>query len=257
MIFPVGDEQIEGGAKPIFSYSFIAVNILVYLFQVSVPGGLICEFGVIPNDILNGEGYVTLLTSMFMHGGWMHLIGNMLFLWVFADNIEATVGNFNFVIFYLLGGLAASAIHIYFNTGFDIVNCCEPCQVSGLRCGQGDRPCPGMIPSIGASGALSAVMGAYMVMFPRSKVKVLVVYLFSTFRMAAIWFLGLWIGQQLIAGFAALGPETAATDGVAWWAHIGGFGFGVLAGLVARKGGMGHPWRKNGPDGKVSIRDYV
>ncbi|MEM9918730.1 MAG: rhomboid family intramembrane serine protease [Bacteroidota bacterium] len=239
MIFPVGDDQVQGGAKPIFSYTFLVLNVLFFFFQLSQPGALICEFGAIPNEIVNGQDYLTLFTSMFMHGGWMHLIGNMLFLWVFADNIEATIGNINFLVFYLLGGLAAHFAHIYFNTGLELIDCCQPCNVSGFHCTEGVRACPGAIPTVGASGAISAVLGAYLVMFPKSKVKVLVVYFFSTFRVAAIWFLGFWIIQQLVSGFAALGPETAATDGVAWWAHIGGFIFGVIAGFIARSSAKG------------------
>ena len=146
MIFPIGDDQVKGGAFPFFSYAFIALNVAAFLFQLSFPNAMICEFGCIPNQIVSGQDYHTLFTSMFMHGGWMHLIGNMLFLWVFADNIEATIGNVRFVLFYLLGGMAAHAAHIYFNPG-------------------------SVVPTVGASGAISAVMGAYMVMFPSSRVK--------------------------------------------------------------------------------------
>ncbi len=234
MIFPIGDDQVVGGYKPIFSYAFIGLNIIAFLVQLTHPNAYICEFGSIPNEIINGQDYYTLFTSMFMHGGWMHLIGNMLFLWVFGDNIEATIGNINFVIFYFLGGLAASAAHIFFNSGGELMNCCQVCA-STIPCDGSIQACLGSIPSVGASGAISAILGAYLVMFPQSKIKVLVVYFFRSFKMAALWFLGLWIAQQLIAGFAALSPETAATSGVAWWAHIGGFVFGVLAGLIARQ----------------------
>ncbi|MEL6864633.1 MAG: rhomboid family intramembrane serine protease, partial [Bacteroidota bacterium] len=189
MIFPIGDDQVEGGHKPIFSYSFLVLNILFFLYQLSQPNALICEYGTIPMEIVNGQDYFTLFTSMFMHGGWMHLIGNMLFLWVFADNIEATVGNLPFLLFYLLGGLAASAAHIYFSVGAELVDCCMPCGGS-IACEGSIPPCPGSIPSVGASGAISAVLGAYLIMFPSSKVKILVVYLFSSFRVSAWLFLG-------------------------------------------------------------------
>ncbi|MFK8101845.1 MAG: rhomboid family intramembrane serine protease [Saprospiraceae bacterium] len=239
MIFPIGDDQVQGGYKPIFSYGFIGLNILIFLFQYTTPSAFICEFGSIPNDIVRGENYYTLLTSMFMHGGVMHLVGNMLFLWVFADNIEASVGNINFLVFYLLGGLAASLAHIYFSTtmGAELTNaCCEVCSSSIPCTTSNPTPCPGSIPTVGASGAIAAVMGAYLVMFPKSRIKVLVLILFRTFRIPAIFFLGLWIGQQLLSGFAAIGPQ-AASSGVAWWAHIGGFAFGVFAGFFARHGG--------------------
>ena len=235
MIFPIGDDQVRGGYKPIFSYAFIGINIIVFLMQYSIPGNLICEYGAIPYKVVHEGDYLTLITSMFMHGGWMHLIGNMMFLWVFADNIEATVGNLNFVIFYFLGGLAASATHIYFGGGAGAIteNCCMICN-QGIQCqGENVRACAGGIPSVGASGAIAAVMGAYLVMFPHSKIKMFVVYFFSSFKVPAILFLLFWIGQQLLSGFAALGPQTAETSGVAWWAHIGGFVFGVIAGFFA------------------------
>ncbi len=243
MIFPIGDDQVKGGAFPLFSYAFIALNVLAFLYQLSFDNALVCEYGCIPNDIVNGEDYITLFTSMFMHGGWMHLIGNMLFLWVFADNIEATVGNFPFLVFYILGGLFASAAHIYFSYAdiSAVANCCNPCGGGTIRCVEGIRACNGTTPSVGASGAISAVLGAYLVMFPKSKVKILVIYFFQSFKVPALLFLGFWIVQQLISGFASLGPETAATSGVAWWAHIGGFVFGVVAGFFARNKGPASP----------------
>lgn len=211
MVFPIGDDQVRGGAFPLFSYAFIVLNVLVFFFQATLVGPelekFIFEYGSIPEETMRGEDYFTLFTSMFLHGGWMHLIGNMLFLWVFADNIEQIIGNVHFVIFYIVGGLAAHAAHIYFNT-------------------------TSSIPTVGASGAISAVLGAYLVMFPSSKIKILVLMFFRSFRISALLFLGFWIVQQLVSGFASLGPATAETAGVAWWAHIGGFAFGVLAGFV-------------------------
>lgn len=213
MIFPIGDDQVQGGARPIFSYAFIGINVLIFLFQATLPPaqlqGFILDYGAIPIEIVAGQDIYTLLSSMFLHGGWMHLIGNMLFLWVFADNIEAVLGNWAFLAFYILGGLAASAAHIAFN----------------LNSG---------IPAVGASGAISAVLGAYLVMFPASRVKILVIYFFRAFKIPALYFLGLWILQQLISGFLAIIPATAAQTGVAWWAHIGGFIFGLLIGFLAR-----------------------
>lgn len=215
MIFPIGDDNVQGGTRPFFTYLFIAVNVLVFLYQFSLGGGaegndFIREYGSIPDELMRGEDWFTVMTSMFMHGGWMHLIGNMLFLWVFADNIEAVIGRFKFVLFYIGGGIAAAAIHTFFNQG-------------------------STIPAVGASGAISAVLGAYLVMFPGSKIKIFVAYFFRSFHMSALIFLGLWIGQQLLQGFMSLGPETAHTGGVAWWAHIGGFMFGVLFGFLFRK----------------------
>ncbi|HMQ49003.1 MAG TPA: rhomboid family intramembrane serine protease [Saprospiraceae bacterium] len=207
MLFPIGDDQVKGGTYPLFSYAFIVLNAVVFWQQLSQPDAWIYEFGAIPVEIMQGKDTITLITSMFLHGGWMHLIGNMLFLWVFADNIEATIGNVRFVIFYLLGGLAAHAAHIYFNSGSSI-------------------------PTVGASGAISAVMGAYLIMFPASRVKVW--FFFFTFRVPALLFLGFWIWQQWMSGMASLDVATAESSGVAWWAHIGGFVFGVVAGFYYR-----------------------
>ena len=183
------------------------LNILVFLYQLQFPDALVGEFGSVPAKTARGEDLYTLFTSMFMHGGWAHLIGNMIFLWVFADNIEATIGSARFLIFYLLGGLAGHAVHIYFSMN-------------------------SMVPTIGASGAISAVMGAYLVMFPHSRIKVW--FFFLIFRMRALFFLGFWIAMQWMNGTAALEVNTAQTGGTAWWAHIGGFAFGMIAGFYFR-----------------------
>ncbi len=230
MIFPIGDTQVKGGYFPFFSYGFIILNVLFFFYQQMFPGLLVCQYGSIPNNIMAGEDYITLFTSIFMHAHWMHLFGNMLFLWVFADNIEATIGNIPFAVFYLLGALVASALHIFLNNsnGADLSNCCNIC----LEMGCTDNVCPGSVPSVGASGAISAVLGAYLIMFPRSKVKMFVFFFFM--QVPAFLFLGFWIGQQLLSGFSTLGPEAAASGGTAWWAHIGGFVFGLIAGFFAR-----------------------
>jgi membrane associated rhomboid family serine protease len=214
MIFPIGDEQVLGGYKPLLVYFLIGINILVFLFQVTLPPqqlqGFVLHYGVIPVEIVNGQDYFTLITNMFLHGGWMHLIGNMLFLWVFADNIEAVIGKVPFILFYFGGGLVASAAHIFFNVNSHI-------------------------PAVGASGAISAVLGAYLVMFPASQIKVYVIFLFRSFYMPALFFLGIWGVQQFINGFISIIPNSAYTSGVAWWAHIGGFLFGIIAGFIIRK----------------------
>ncbi len=217
MIFPIGDDQVKGGYFPLFSYSFIVLNVAIFIFQILLPSsqqaGFVNHFGSIPAEITAGQDFHTLITSMFLHGDWMHLIGNMLFLWVFADNIEATVGNFRFLFFYLLGGMVASIGHIWFNWN-------------------------SIVPMVGASGAISAVMGAYLVMFPASRVKLL--FLIFPFRVSAWLFLGIWIWQQWTSGMTWLTEEMGLDvtgGGVAWWAHIGGFFFGVLAGFVFRARG--------------------
>jgi membrane associated rhomboid family serine protease len=236
MFFPIGDTQVDGGYKPIFSYLFIIFNIIVFFLQLTTEGNLVCDYSTIPIDIISGQNYSTLISSMFMHGGWMHLIGNMLFLWVFADNIEARVGNFYFVLFYIAGGLFASFVHVYASTfGYDSGSIsCQLCNTTN-PCDENSSPHTAVIPSLGASGAISAVMGAYLIMFPKSKIKVLVLVFFRSFYMPALIFLGIWFIQQLFSGFGSFGPTNAASAGVAWWAHIGGFIFGLLAGLFFKK----------------------
>ncbi len=229
MYLPIGDDQIEGGHKPWFAYGFIALNVLIFLYQLAIPETALTDFfkqyAAVPATIVAGEEWHTLFSSMFMHAGWMHLIGNMIYLWIFADNIEATVGSTAFLILYFLGGLAAHAGHIYFH----------PQE---------------MVPVVGASGALAAVMGAYLVMFPRSRIKGYLLVFAVT--IPALVFLPIWFAQQFMGGYAALGQ--AGGGGVAWWAHIGGFVFGVVAGLYFRSrypvpsAAGGFASRRNGDD---------
>jgi membrane associated rhomboid family serine protease len=230
MIFPYGDDQVKGGHFPLFSYGFILANIAVFILQLQFSGHLVCQYGAIPEEILSGQDVFTLISSMFLHGGWGHLLGNMLFLWIFADNIEATIGNLRFLVFYLLGGIVAVAAHIFFNSG-ESAYCCNPCG-GGVPC-MGDMPaCAGLTPMVGASGAISAVMGAYLVLFPTSRIKLF--FFIFPFRLPAFIFLGFWIYQQWAAGMAALRAVAAESQGVAWWAHIGGFAFGIAAGFYFR-----------------------
>lgn len=209
MFIPIGDNQIKGGVFPYISYGLIALNISIYLFQTSLSQiqleSFVLHYGAIPDNIMHGKQFYALFSNMFLHGSWMHLIGNMAFLWVFADNIEATIGHARFLTFYIVGGLAASAAHIYFNMG-------------------------SMIPTIGASGAIAAVMGAYIIMFPRSKIKTFVVVF--VVNISAFIFLGLWIVQQAYYGTTSLYQGDINVGGVAWWAHIGGFAFGFAFGIL-------------------------
>jgi membrane associated rhomboid family serine protease len=235
MFFPIGDTQVSGGHKPYLAYSFIALNIGIYFLQLMTEGNLVCEYAVIPENIKNGSGLHTLISSLFMHAGWMHIIGNMLFLWVFADNIESIIGSLKFLVFYILGGIIASLAHILMDGGNigDVTNCCIPCNGCAT---EGMTLCQGFIPSLGASGSISAVMGAYMVMFPKSKIKIIFLLFFSTFFMNAWVFLALWFVQQLFSGVGGtLSVESSTSSGVAWWAHIGGFVFGLIAGYYFKQ----------------------
>lgn len=214
-MIPVGDTELRGGTPGFVTIALIVINVIVFLFEamMSTPEleNFIRNFGVIPAEIMQGNQLGTLITSMFLHGGWLHLISNMLFLWVFGDNIEAVLGKVLYLVFYLAGGLAASLLHILI----------DPAST---------------IPSVGASGAIAAVLGAYVVMFPQSRVKLLVFGRMGAgmTRVTALVFLGIWFVTQLFNGIAGLGVETAQTGGVAFWAHIGGFVFGLLIGFLFR-----------------------
>jgi membrane associated rhomboid family serine protease len=209
MFFPIGDDNVQQGHKPFWSYVLIGLNVLVFLYQFFLGEAKGNEFvfqhGAIPINIMQGKDLQNLLISMFMHGGWMHLIGNMLFLWVFADNIEATVGPKKFLVFYFLGGIVAGLVHCVLSPNSEV-------------------------PCVGASGAISAVLGAYILMFPKSQIKVLVIYFMTTFRVPAMYFLGFWIVQQLFSGVGSLGLK--AEGGTAYWAHIGGFAAGLIGGFL-------------------------
>ncbi len=213
MIFPIGDDNIQGDSKPWITYTLIALNVLIFGYMFFLPSneirGIYDVYATTPTEILNGEEFSTLMTNMFLHGGILHLLGNMLFLWIFADNIEIVLGKIPFILFYIAGGVFASLAHVFTNMDSSI-------------------------PSLGASGALAAVMGAYIVFFPKSRVKVLVIYLFRNIYISAIWFLGAWFAMQLFSSFREIGkdPDSAGT---AWWAHIGGFVFGVGVAYILKK----------------------
>ncbi|WP_236975445.1 rhomboid family intramembrane serine protease [Membranihabitans maritimus] len=213
MIFPIGDDNIKGGAKPVFTYFFLLSNILIYIYEVSLGGNYLQvffnTFGTVPKDFLNGHKLYSVFTNMFLHGGMAHLVGNMLFLWIFGDNIEAVFGNIKFFLFYIAGGVIASLVHIGMNY-------------------------QSTIPSLGASGAISAVLGAYLILFPRSRIKMIFIIFFMTFYIPALFFIGFWFFQQFLSVYNEAGQMPAQTQGVAWWAHIGGFIFGVIVGFFFR-----------------------
>lgn len=213
MLFPIGDDNIEGGHAPLFSYGFLLLNTGVFVLQATLPAGAQASFvqtwGAVPYEIAQGVDLQTLFTSIFLHGSWLHLLSNMLYLWIFADNIEGVVGSFRFFLFYILGGLVAGLTQVAF----------DPTS---------------SVPCVGASGAIAAVMGAYIIMFPASRVKMLFLLFFIVFYIPSWVFLGLWFVQQAMAGFEMLGMSSRDTGGVAWWAHIGGFLFGITMGFYFR-----------------------
>lgn len=213
-MFPIGDTDVRGAGPAVLTIAFIIINVIVFVFMLTLSfpeiEAFINDYGAIPVEIVQGEAWITLATSMFLHGGWLHLISNMLYLWVFGDNIEAALGRLGYLVFYLAGGVAATGAHILMNPG-------------------------STLPSVGASGAIAAILGAYIVMFPRSRVRLLIFigFFFWVTRVTAVLFLGIWAVTQFFNGVAAV-AETAQTGGVAFWAHIGGFIFGVIVGVMFR-----------------------
>ncbi len=226
-------DTIPSRNPPLVTYGLIALNALVFFVEVQLPAdrleGLFYLFGVVPARFTDPEvrdlfpvdhpaqNLWPLLTTMFLHGGWLHLIGNMWTLWIFGDNVEDRMGPWRYLGFYLLGGLAASAVHIL----------SDPDSI---------------MPAVGASGAIAAVLGAYMVMYPESRVVILVPILFIPlfFAVPAVFYLLIWIGTQVLSGTLALAAPTQVNESVAWWAHIGGFLFGVLAHRLFLR----HPYRQ-------------
>ncbi|UCC95731.1 MAG: rhomboid family intramembrane serine protease [Candidatus Omnitrophota bacterium] len=202
-------DNIPHKKLPIVTVGLMIINIVVFLNELILGENLqefIFLYGFIPSRVFSsvgvGEKFLPLFTSMFLHAGWMHLIGNMLFMWIFADNVEDRLGHFKFLIFYIICGLFAAFVHGIFNLH-------------------------SAIPAIGASGAIAGVLGAYFVIFPRAKVLTLIPIFFfwQIVELPASFFLGFWFLYQLFLGVISTG--TYAT-GIAFWAHIGGFLGGML-----------------------------
>jgi len=218
-MLPIGDDDSDRRFAPLINYVLIAINVLVFVFLQGTGGNekFTYAFSTVPAEILTGKDiaagileptpvpvYFTLITSMFMHGGWAHLLGNMLFLWVFGDNIENRIGHIRYLIFYLVCGIIASLSHVF---------------VSGSD---------SLIPSLGASGAISGVLGGYLLLFPSRRVRVIMGRGITT--VPAFVALGIWIVFQVISQLGVLGGDQGG-GGVAYAAHIGGF----IAGLALIK----------------------
>lgn len=201
---------------PIITLALIICNFVVFFYQLSLPPralqSFIVTYSLIParvqmavagSHFTLAQGFLPFLTSMFLHAGWLHIIGNMWFLWLFGGNVEDRLGHVAYLGFYLLCGLGAGTAQTLFSLG-------------------------STIPSLGASGAIAGVLGAYIVFFPSSKILTLVTLFFWWFfaRLPAILFIGLWFIVQFLSGVSSLG--SAAEGGVAWWAHVGGFLLGIL-----------------------------
>lgn len=205
-------DNVPSRRFPIVNTAIIALNVLIFLFESLLAPGqrdpFIWRWGLVPAEFWQGGGlgrWIPLFTSMFLHGGWWHLISNMLALYIFGDNVEDRLGSARYVLFYLFGGLAASAAHLVAYSGSSI-------------------------PTVGASGAIAAVLGAYLVLYPQARVITLVPIFFFVriVEIPALIYLGFWFISQLFNGlFALTATDVFQGGGVAWWAHIGGFLFGL------------------------------
>jgi membrane associated rhomboid family serine protease len=216
-MLPIGDDNAGGSAR-VVTLALVAANILAFFIELgqSSEGALqsfVQAWGVVPREYSTQTDlapriplpfWTTLFTSMFLHGGWAHLGGNMLYLWIFGDNLEHVMGRLRFLTFYLVCGVAAAFAHIAFNAGSNV-------------------------PTVGASGAISGILGGYMLMFPHNRVRVLTRGGVSA--VPAFMMLGIWILIQLVSGFGAIADTAQSGGGVAFMAHVGGF----VAGLVLVK----------------------
>jgi membrane associated rhomboid family serine protease len=222
-MIPLRDD-VPSRTIPFVNYALIALNVLAFVLELSLGRGLegcLRQAAVIPALFTGADGRLALvevvttslqpdlglrvLVSMFLHGGFLHILGNMLYLWIFGDNVEDRMGHTRYLVFYLLCGWVAAYAHIWSDAA-------------------------SRVPSIGASGAIAGVLGAYTVLYPRARVETLLPlgFFVQVIRVPAVFFLLFWFLQQFLYGTLTLGARTVQTGGVAWWAHIGGFATGVL-----------------------------
>jgi len=208
-MFPVGDDNSQRRTTPVVTFVLIGLNVLVFLAELSGGDQFITNWAFVPSRFSEdpGANAVTLFSAMFMHGGWLHLFGNMLFLWIFGDNVEDRFGHGKFLIFYLLAGLAATFSQYWVS------------PESG-------------IPNVGASGAIAGVLGAYILLFPQSRVNVLLGR--QIVAMPAFAVLGMWIVLQLVSGVGTIAATDESAGGIAYMAHIGGFVSGLLMTFLFR-----------------------
>lgn len=225
-MFPIRDHN-PSERTPFVTYALIALNILVFLAELPAMGddyalaAFFDRWAMVPAEVTAGENTYSVLTSMFVHASLMHIAGNMLFLWIFGDNLEDQMGHAGFALFYLACGVAAAFAHI----------AADPTS---------------MLPTVGASGAIAGVMGGYLLLFPRARVDVLFIFIvfFRIFAIPAWIVLGVWIGLQLVNGVMV----SSADGGVAYLAHVGGFvgGLVLTVPLWLRRGGVGFWQRTHG-----------
>jgi membrane associated rhomboid family serine protease len=209
-------DNIPSRSFPIINILIIVINIVAFVYELSLGSGLqrfINHYALIPAQVLSWppphaslqQVATPFLTAMFLHAGWLHLIGNMLYLWIFGDNVEDRLGHINYLFFYILCGLGAGIAHTIINAG-------------------------STVPSLGASGAIAGVLGAYLVSYPFARVLTLVPILIflQVIEIPAIIVLGFWFVMQFLYGAASLMTTSGNSGGTAWWAHVGGFVIGIL-----------------------------
>ena len=207
-MFPLYD-TVRSRRFPFINWMLILLNGLIFYYEITLGEDRLYRFilnwGLIPAQLTSNyaESWLTVFTSMFLHGGWLHILGNMWTLFIFGDNIEDRMGHGNYLVFYLLSGAAAAIL-----------------QSVLMPASQ--------VPMIGASGAIAGVLGAYLILYPRARIASLVpiLFVFTLVEIPAVIYLGIWFVLQLFSGWSAL--QGAASGGIAWWAHIGGFVFGVI-----------------------------
>jgi len=201
MLFPIGDDNSSRRTLPVVTYALIALNVLVFFIELNQGESFVRQWAVVPRQLVaNPSAEIpTIFTSMFMHAGWMHLLGNMLFLWIFGDNVEDRLGRAKFLIFYMVCGIAATLAQV---------------AVSAES----------SIPNLGASGAISGVLAGYLVLLPKGRVRVLMRG--GVVALPAPVVIGLWIVLQLVSGIGSF-TQSAQTGGIAYMAHIGGFVAGL------------------------------
>ena len=208
-MLPISDDNRGRKTQPIVTWALIAINVLVYVYQATLGErdliAFLDDWAVVPAEISAGQAYFTVITSAFLHGSWFHLGSNMLFLWIFGDNVEDVMGHIKYLVFYLLTAVGASAAQILVDTD-------------------------SRVPMVGASGAISGLLAAYIVMFPHGKIRTLIIFgIFISMTMIPAWIMiGYWIFLQVISGIGSLSTIGDQAGGVAFFAHIGGF----VAGLV-------------------------
>jgi membrane associated rhomboid family serine protease len=202
-MLPIGDDDSARRTTPIVTYALIAINVLFFLFELTAGEAFINRWSVVPRQLLANPvaEFITIFTAMFMHAGWLHLGGNMLYLWIFGDNVEDRLGHAKFLIFYLLCGIAATYAQVLFNPNSNV-------------------------PNLGASGAIAGVLGAYLIMFPGGRVQVMMGR--GIIPMPALVVIGFWFLLQVFSSFGAANNE----GGVAYMAHVGGFIAGLVLGLL-------------------------